>query len=159
MKEGAGAAFADRERQAAFVPRAHDQAIDRRAEVTSTEEVLAVRGHLVALAIGVTARPLPTVPDAPQVLRRLERDAAVGLTRQRERSLHRGRRAAQLANGVEVESNYWLVPKVGIVMQDMLVNGNEIFTIELEKFEAGKKKEEKTEKSQDEKKPSEEKKP
>lgn len=63
---------------------------------------------------------------------------------------------ARMANGVEVESNYWLVPKVGIVMQDMLVNGNEIFTIELEKFENGKKMEENSDKKQDDKKPSEE---
>jgi hypothetical protein len=66
MEEGADAAIADRERQAPLVSRAHDQALRRRAEMTMTEEVLAVRGHVLALAIGVTARPLPTVHDGPR---------------------------------------------------------------------------------------------
>jgi hypothetical protein len=54
MEEGADAAIADRERQAPLVSHAHDQALRGRAEMTMTEEVLAVRGHVLALAIGVT---------------------------------------------------------------------------------------------------------
>lgn len=45
---------------------------------------------------------------------------------------------AVTAGDVKVLTNYWLVPKVGIVMQDLTIDGQEIFTIELTKFEPAK---------------------
>ena len=49
MEEGARAARAAHDRQAAVMPRVPHEALRRRAEVTVTEEVLAARGHSRAL--------------------------------------------------------------------------------------------------------------